>query len=126
VDTRGVWDKERLAQVVSNLIGNAIEHGKPGGAIEVRLRSEGDGVRLEVHNQGAAIPAELLPSIFDPFRRQQRAGQKSEGLGLGLYICRELVRAHGGEIAVQSTDEAGTTFTVRLPRKRPPPPLEPR
>ena len=120
-DTRGMWDRERLAQVVSNLIGNAIQHGKPDGAIQVRLRGEGDSVRLEVQNEGAAIPVDLLPSIFDPFRRNPRAGQKSEGLGLGLYICRELVRAHGGEIAVQSTEEAGTTFTVRLPRKRPPP-----
>ncbi len=116
-DVRGVWDRERLAQVVSNLVGNAIAHGKADGAVSVVLRDEGDSVTLFVHNEGPAIPAEVLPAIFDPFRRQpRRTSRNSNGLGLGLFICRELVAAHGGEISVQSTDGAGTTFTVRLPR----------
>ena len=117
-DVRGVWDSERLAQVVSNLVGNAIAHGKGDGAVSVVLRDEGDSVSLAVHNHGPAIPAELLPAIFDPFRGQaRRSSRSSDGLGLGLFICRELVTAHGGEISVQSTDEAGTSFTVRLPRR---------
>ena len=117
-DMRGVWDGERLAQVVSNLVGNAIAHGKADGAVSVLLRDQGDSVTLSVHNQGPAIPAEVLPAIFDPFRGQaRRASRNSDGLGLGLFICRELVAAHRGEISVQSTDEAGTTFTVRLPRQ---------
>src|SRR2546425_423688 len=116
-DVRGVWDRERLAQVVSNLVGNAIAHGKADGAVSLVLRDEGDSVTLSVHNQGPAIPAEVLPAIFEPFRRlARRASRNNDGLGLGLFICRELVAAHGGEISVQSTDGAGTTFTVRLPR----------
>ena len=116
-EVRGVWDRERLGQVVSNLVGNAIAYGKADGAVSVVLRDEGDSVTLSVHNEGPAIPAEVLPAIFDPFRRQaRRTSRNSDGLGLGLFICRELVAAHGGEISVQSTDGAGTTFTVRLPR----------
>jgi signal transduction histidine kinase len=120
-DTLGNWDRERLAQVVSNLIGNAIQHGKSDGGIDVQLRTAGDVVTLQVHNEGAAIPADLLPSVFDPFRRREtHAVPKTEGLGLGLYICREIIRAHGGDIAVESGDGTGTTFTVRLPRSAKP------
>ena len=123
MDTEGLWDPERLGQVVANLIGNAIQHGKPDGPIDVRLRDEGDAVCLQVHNDGSPIPADLLPSIFDPFRRQStRADQKTEGLGLGLFIVREMVRAHSGEIGVRSTEADGTTFIVKLPRR---PPLKP-
>ena len=78
------------------------------------MENEADKVTLRVHNHGPAIPEELLASIFEPFQRHPKA--RSEGLGLGLYICREMVRAHGGEIAVHSSEAAGTTFTVRLPR----------
>jgi len=112
-EARGVWDRGRLAQVVSNLIANAIQHGSDGN-IELRLENEEDKVTLRVHNHGPAIPEELLASIFEPFQRRPKA--RSEGLGLGLYICREMVRAHGGEIAVHSSEASGTTFTVRLPR----------
>jgi len=118
LDTKGLWDRERLAQVVTNLIGNAIQHGRLDGSIDVRLRDEGDAVCLLVHNDGSPIPVDLLPSIFDPFRRgRRRATQKAEGLGLGLFIVREMVRAHSGEISVQSTEAEGTTFTVKLPRR---------
>ena len=121
MDTQGIWDRERLAQVVSNLVGNAIQHSKPDSPINVSLRGEGDVVSLWVHNDGPPIPEELLPTIFDPFRRGKRQTQKSEGLGLGLFIVREMVRAHSGEVRVQSTEAEGTTFIVRLPRqpKRP-------
>ena len=112
-EARGVWDRGRVAQVVANLIANAIQHGSNGN-IELRLENEADKVTLRVHNHGPAIPEELLASIFEPFQRHPKA--RSEGLGLGLYICREMVRAHGGEIAVHSSEAAGTTFTVRLPR----------
>jgi PAS domain S-box-containing protein len=115
-DTTGVWDRDRLAQVVSNLIGNAIQHGQAGGPIRVQLRNEGDAVTLRVHNQGPAIAQDQLPGLFDPFHRTHtRAPTKAEGLGLGLYICREMIRAHRGEIVAQSGDGLGTTFTVRLP-----------
>lgn len=117
MDTQGVWDRQRLAQVVSNLIGNAIQYGKPESPIDVSVRGEGDRVCLSVHNYGAPIPAEQLPTIFDPFRRGKRQTPRTEGLGLGLFICREMVRAHSGEIQVHSTEAEGTTFTVRLPRE---------
>jgi PAS domain S-box-containing protein len=118
MDTKGLWDRERLAQVVANLIGNAIRHGKPDGPIDVRLRAQGDAVCLQIHNDGSPIPADLLPSIFDPFRRHGiSAGRNSDGLGLGLFIVREMVRAHSGEIGVQSTEAEGTTFSVTLPRR---------
>jgi len=121
MNTQGVWDRERLAQVVSNLVGNAIQYSMPDSPIDVSLRGEGDVVSLWVHNDGPPIPAELLPTIFDPFRRGNRHAQRTEGLGLGLFIVREMVRAHSGEIRVQSTEAEGTTFIVRLPRqpKRP-------
>jgi phosphoserine phosphatase RsbU/P len=119
-DTRGLWDRGRLAQVVSNLIANAIKHGAPGGPIGVRVRDCGQAVSLAVHNQGPPVPAELLPSIFDPFRRGSAyATPKTDGLGLGLFIVREMVRAHHGEISARSTEAEGTTFTVMLPRAPP-------
>jgi PAS domain S-box-containing protein len=119
-DTRGLWDRGRLAQVVSNLIGNAIQHGAPGGPIDVRVGDRGEAVSLVVHNQGRPVPAELLPSIFDPFRRgSAHATSKTDGVGLGLFIVREMVRAHHGEIVAHSTEGEGTTFTVRLPRVPP-------
>ncbi len=118
-DTRGVWDRARLAQVVSNLVSNAIQYGKRDAAIAVEVDGEDGGVTLCVRNQGPTIAPDLLSSIFEPFRRQHTIA-RGDGLGLGLYICREMVRAHGGEISVQSGDVSGTTFTVRLPRSAKP------
>ncbi|HEX4802092.1 MAG TPA: ATP-binding protein [Myxococcaceae bacterium] len=118
-NTRGAWDRERLAQVVGNLIGNAIQHGKPNADIEVNLDDEGDSVALRVHNQGPPIPEQLLPVLFDPFRgRSPHSAARGDGLGLGLYICREMIHAHGGTISVLSREREGTTFAVRLPRQR--------
>jgi PAS domain S-box-containing protein len=117
-DTRGRWDRDRLAQVVQNLVGNAIQHGAPESAVEVRVADDGERVCLTVHNDGPAIPDAILPAIFEPFRRGsgKRDSSKTESLGLGLYISHELVAAHGGEISVRSTEQEGTTFAVRLPR----------
>ncbi|HEX8824719.1 MAG TPA: PAS domain-containing protein, partial [Archangium sp.] len=113
----GVWDAERLAQVVSNLVGNALEHGLPDGTIFVRCVGEPERQVLEISNPGAPIPAHLLGSLFDPFRQvvPGRSGRGS-GLGLGLFIVRELVEAHGGQVTVRSSAQEGTTFTVVLPR----------
>ena len=117
-NTRGAWDKERLAQVVGNLIGNAIQHGEPNTDIDVNLDDEGDAVALRVHNQGPPIAEHLLPVLFDPFRRRApQPAARPDGLGLGLYICRQMIQAHRGEITVQSAEGTGTTFTVRLPRR---------
>jgi signal transduction histidine kinase len=115
-DTGGHWDPDRLSQLFSNLVGNAVRHG----AIEQGVRVRIDGcnhstVSVSVHNGGAIHP-DILPSVFDPMtaRREHRA--RSQGLGLGLFISNQIARAHGGSIEVQSSPEAGTTFTVSLPR----------
>ncbi|MFP2908556.1 PAS domain-containing protein [Pyxidicoccus sp. 3LFB2] len=111
----GDWDPDRLAQVVSNLVGNALEHGDAQAPVRVELRADGPDVVLSVHNRGTPVPAELLPHIFDPFK-QARGTSSRRGLGLGLYIAQQLVRAHGGSITVRSSPDDGTEFTVRLPR----------
>jgi signal transduction histidine kinase len=114
----GVWDSERLAQVLSNLVSNALEHGGEEVPVIVRSYPHGDLQALEVHNPGAPIPPERLATLFEPFQQggaRAGEGRKRRGLGLGLYIVKELVQAHGGQVSVQSTGE-GTTFTVLLPR----------
>jgi signal transduction histidine kinase len=115
-DLSGHFDADRLAQVVSNLVGNAIEHGQPGTPIAVRLDGRAPGeVRITVANAGAIAP-ELLPSVFDPFRRDARPPGKQDGLGLGLYIAQQIALAHGGAITVDS-GEGRTTLSVVLPRE---------
>jgi signal transduction histidine kinase len=111
----GRWDANRLAQVASNLLGNAVRHGRAEGTIEVHVTSPSpQEVEFSVSNPGE-IPPAVLSHIFDPFRGGERPAGRSEGLGLGLYIVREIVHAHQGRIDVSSADGA-TTFTVRLPR----------
>jgi signal transduction histidine kinase len=110
----GHWDPDRLGQVVSNLVANAIRHGE--GAVNVRVRTAEASAILEVQNGGNPIPAEVLPRIFEPFRRAPNGGENgSSGLGLGLFIAERIVAAHGGTIDVRSTRAMGTTFTVALP-----------
>ena len=110
----GNWDERRLEQVVSNLLDNAERHGAAKTPITVRLEGTEDEISLSVHNGGAITP-DVLPVLFDPFRsgREKRA---RDGLGLGLFIVHQIVEGHGGRIAVQSTDAAGTTIVVTLPR----------
>jgi signal transduction histidine kinase len=115
-DTSAIVDAPRIAQVVSNLVGNALAHGSPAEPVDVTIDGGGAELLLAVHNKGPAIAPALLPVIFEPFRRGESAGPRPRGLGLGLYITREIVRAHEGTIEVESTDQLGTVFTVRLPR----------
>jgi signal transduction histidine kinase len=120
-DLGGEWDAARLRQVLSNLVGNAIEHGDESGAIEVVARSEGTKVLLTVTNQGPVIASSALPTLFNPFVRvasMPRTNKQGGGIGLGLYIAREIVTAHAGTIAVASSEETATVFTVRLPRQK--------
>lgn len=118
----GVWDGDRLAEVVSNLVGNARQHADPGTVVVVDVHREAADAVLWVCNHGAPIPAELLPVIFAPFRSgRARASPRSSNLGLGLFISSEIVRAHGGTITAESV--AGvTTFAVHLPLGPLPPP----
>jgi PAS domain S-box-containing protein len=113
----GVWDKTRLTEAVSNLVVNAVKHGAPGQPIYVGASDQDDEVVLKVHNLGPPIPTDLMPLIFEPFSREKKQPMSGEGsFGLGLYIVRESVSAHGGTVEVKSSLETGTTFTVRLPR----------
>jgi len=120
-DLRGCWDPERMAQSISNLTGNAIEHGDAASPIAIALDGRGVMVSLKVHNQGRPIAPELARRLFDPFRRgpDDAGGGKPEGLGLGLYITQQIVAGHGGTVTVESSDSGGTTFTVTVPRDAP-------
>lgn len=114
----GDWDADRIAQAASNLVGNAVQYSPEDTAVSVAVRDEDGGLRVEVHNWGLPIPVERLPHIFDPFVRAQdgRSAQRN-GLGLGLYITHEIVRAHGGQLRVTSNAQEGTRFVMNLPRQ---------
>ncbi|WP_158501795.1 PAS domain-containing protein [Vitiosangium sp. GDMCC 1.1324] len=117
----GEWDGDRLAQVLGNLVGNALQHSPPDSLVRVHCRGEAGEVLFEVQNDGAAIESALLPDLFEPFRRGRHAGSGAGSVGLGLYITRQLVLAHGGGITVTSRVGEGTRFTIRLPRRAPTP-----
>jgi signal transduction histidine kinase len=110
----GEWDRDRLAQVLTNLLANACQHSEPGSVVSVTLQDGPERAMVTVHNPGPPIPPELLPSVFDAFASGSEDGR---GLGLGLYIAREIAQAHGGDISVDSADGRGTTFSVTLPRR---------
>jgi signal transduction histidine kinase len=111
--TRGMWDRDRLYQVFANLIANAAQHGQ--GGVRVHLDGTRSVTRVDVHNQGA-VPRELLPHLFEPMAGLKHGRRAPEGLGLGLFITDQIVRAHGGSVEVRASDAEGTTFTVHLPR----------
>jgi signal transduction histidine kinase len=123
VEVRGTcaWteaDPERLFQVLVNLVGNAFKYGAPDRPVTMTTRALDDTLQVEVHNEGEPIPESLLPRLFEPFSRgSQTAETIKVSLGLGLYIVKQLMLAHEGTVEVHSTREAGTTFTLRLPRK---------
>jgi signal transduction histidine kinase len=116
-DLTGAWDRDRMYQVLANLVGNAVQHGEPRSSIELRIDGTETEIVIEVANRGAPIPPETLPSIFDAFRRgRTNHPSRTGGLGLGLFIAQQIVRSHDGSIAVTSSASDGTTFRVRLPR----------
>ncbi|WP_137807123.1 sensor histidine kinase KdpD [Pseudomonas sp. G(2018)] len=116
---QGVWDATRLSQLLQNLIGNALQHGSTKGDVTVTLTGEPDTVHLAVHNYGAPIAEKDIGTIFDPLVRSvdEELGHPSTSLGLGLFIVKEVVDAHGGTVGVSSNETDGTLFTVVLPRK---------
>ena len=112
-DASGTWDSDRMMQVISNLVGNSVEHGEPATAIRVAIDgSAAERVLLEVGNAGS-IPRDTLPVLFSPFKPR---GRHSRGLGLGLYIVEQIVIAHGGQVSVDATQAGRTCFKVLLPR----------
>jgi phosphoserine phosphatase RsbU/P len=117
-DLTGTWDRNRLYQLLGNLVGNAVQHGEPRSPIELRIDGGEGEVVIEVTNRGEPIPGVTLPFIFDAFRKGRAShATPTHGLGLGLFIAQQIVRAHGGTIAVTSSERIGTTFRVRLPRE---------
>ncbi|HEY3449950.1 MAG TPA: ATP-binding protein [Myxococcales bacterium] len=114
-DARGEWDPGRISQAVSNLLANALTHGAPGTPVDVRVEGRPGSVIVEVANQGPPIDPGILPHLFEPFRRGE-TGPAQRGLGLGLFIARELVHRHGGSLEVRS-DERETAFRITLPRR---------
>ena len=108
----GMCDPDRMFQVLSNLMGNALMHGPEESPISVRAGDDGERVIIQVRNGGFSIPREVLPTLFQPSPRWGEEG----GLGLGLYIADQIVRSHGGTLQVRSAAGSGTTFTIALPR----------
>lgn len=119
-DLHGSWDQARVIQMLVNLLGNAVHHGARNSPVGVKLCGREDDVVVQVHNNGPPILRTSLPVLFSPFKRLGAGEHTPEAnnshLGLGLYIVEQIVSAHGGTIDVESTQDAGTTFTIRLPR----------
>jgi signal transduction histidine kinase len=116
-NTEGDWDRPRIGQVLSNLIGNAVQYGFRDLPIGIAVKGGPKDVSLSVHNEGVPIPKDAIGVIFDSLIRGDSAdGDTSTNLGLGLYITKEIVSAHGGTVGVTSSEKNGTTFTARLPR----------
>jgi signal transduction histidine kinase len=114
----GEWDENKLSQVVSNLVGNAIQHGAMGSPVTITAKRNGGSAEVSVHNEGTPIPPEMMGKLFDSFYRPNDRDSTNDdptSLGLGLYIAKEITTAHGGTIDVRSTADDGTTVTVRLP-----------
>ena len=119
----GEWDYDRIVQVFTNLVSNALQHGSAGTPVTVVLRGEGDDVAVSVHNYGKQIPPDQVAHLFSPMKKfmGSAVGGGVDGttgsLGLGLYIADRIVNAHKGRIGVESSGDGGTTFTVHLPRR---------
>lgn len=117
----GSWDEGRIGQLLSNLLGNAFLYGSRTTSVTVKMWSTQKDVSFSVHNDGVPIPEDDLARIFEPLARgslTEIGGERREpsGLGLGLYICKEIVLSHGGTLSVESDKGDGTSFTVTLPR----------
>lgn len=118
-NTEGDWDRPRIGQVISNLLGNAVQYGFADLPIRVTIHGEPDEVILTVHNDGVPIHPAVIRKIFQSLTRGDQDGEERPGstnLGLGLFITSSIVTAHGGTIGVTSSEKGGTDFTARFPR----------
>lgn len=115
-DTRGEWDADRIAQLVQNLVSNALDYSPAETSIQIAVHGAESGAVLRVHNRGPAIPPDHARSIFEPFQRGADETRTSDGLGLGLFIAHQIATSHGGSLQVRSGPVLGTTFTASLPR----------
>jgi len=109
-------DPDRIGQVLTNLVANAIKYTHAGGSVEVAARSAPDGFVVEVADTGIGIPPDDIPHLFDRFYRSSTGSAFAKGSGLGLAICKGIVEAHGGSLAVQSTPDKGSRFSFTIPR----------
>jgi signal transduction histidine kinase len=114
-DLHGRWDPARVMQATANLIANALQYGDARKPVRISVDGTGEAVVLRVKNEGPAVPTDLLPVLFEPFSRGP-SDRSPLGLGLGLYIVRQVAIAHDGTVDVESKAETGTVFTLRLPR----------
>jgi signal transduction histidine kinase len=122
MEIRGMWDPDRLLQVISNLVTNAIQYGDPDAPIRISATATGGVATITVANalRDGPIPNDRLAMLFEPYRRGAGSDVSHRGgLGLGLYISHEIVRAHGGRMYAHSSREEGTVFTVELPTALP-------
>lgn len=121
----GAWDGQRMGQAFSNLISNAIQHSTPESVIRVSIAGAANEVVYEVQNDAEVFSPTKLRTLFDPIKRfairpaSERVGPRMQNLGLGLYVVKEIVNAHDGEVSVKSSKDDGVTFTVRLPKQVP-------
>lgn len=111
-------DRNKLKQVVLNLVSNAIKYNCPNGEVRLRADQDGDGWTLSVSDTGLGIPKNALPHLFEKFYRTRISENKASGTGLGLSICKQIVSGHGGSISVKSKTGEGTTFTIHMPVKK--------
>jgi signal transduction histidine kinase len=119
-------DELRLEQVLHNLISNAVKYSPAGGSIMVRVEQRGSRACVAVRDQGIGIPAASLPRLFTRFYRAENVDPLNiSGMGIGLFVVREIVSLHGGTIEVDSQEQQGSTFTVCLPLATPAPASEP-
>ncbi|MFL5321230.1 MAG: ATP-binding protein [Myxococcaceae bacterium] len=115
VDVRGDWDPDRLAQVFTNLVTNALQYSPAGQPVTVRVGADAGLARVSVHNRGRVIPEDMREAIFEPLKRGGAA--QRDRFGLGLFIVQAIAAAHDGSVHVSSSAEDGTTFTVSLPQR---------
>jgi signal transduction histidine kinase len=116
-DGSGTWDADRIAQLMSNLLNNALVYGAASSPITVAVHGGDTRVQLRIHNEGEPIAPDVQAALFEPLRQgPSRAGVAQRNIGLGLYIVQEIARAHGGSVSLESADGAGTSFIVDLPR----------